>query len=235
MVRENPTWGQMRVAAELSLKLGISVSSRTVRNYWPENLQPSSGASGQRWATFIKKHAKAIVACDFVVSVTARFRILYVFVLMEVGSRKLLHVNATLHPTSSWTLQQLREAIPSDHGYRWLIHDRSGIFSTELDRSVDALGVAILKSPVRAPKANVYCERLIGSLRRECLGAKRTNRMTLRLKIICRRDCTAALRQNYIRALTGPQCKCDTQNPTLDFGSLTSVLLTAADASTPCA
>jgi transposase InsO family protein len=106
---------------------------------------------------------------DFVVAVTLRFRILYVFVVMEVRSRKLLHVNATPCPTSSWTLQQLREAIPSDHGYRGLIHDRSGVFSEDLDRSIEALGIEVLKTPVRAPKANAYCERLIGSLRRECL------------------------------------------------------------------
>src|SRR5579864_7909859 len=80
MVRENPSWGQARVAVEPSLKLGISVSPRTVRNYWPENLPPSRGPSGQRWATFFRNHAKAIVACDFVLAVTARFRILYVFV-----------------------------------------------------------------------------------------------------------------------------------------------------------
>ena len=126
MARENPTWGQARVAAELALKLGLCVSPRTVRACWPVDLKPNRSTS-QRWMTFVRNHAKAIVACDFVVTVTARFRILYVFVVMEVGSRKLLHVNATPHPTASWTLQQLREAIPSDHDYRWLIHDRSGL------------------------------------------------------------------------------------------------------------
>jgi putative transposase len=114
MARENPTWGQARVAAELALKLGISVSPRTVRAYWPEDLKPN-GKRSQRWMTFVRNHAQAIVACDFVVTVTAGFRILYVFVVIEIGSRKLLHVNVTPHPTSSWTLQQLREAIPSDH------------------------------------------------------------------------------------------------------------------------
>jgi putative transposase len=169
MVRENPTWGQARVASELAIKLGISVSPRTVRAYWPEELEPDRRASSQRWMTFVRNHAKAIVACDFVVAITARFRIVYVFVVMEIGSRKLLHVNATAHPTASWTLQQLREAIPSDHCYRGLIHDRSGIFSTEFDRSIEALGVKALKTPIRAPQANAYCERLTGSLRRECL------------------------------------------------------------------
>jgi len=169
MVLENPTWGEARISSELALKLGISVSPRTVRAYWPEDLSPNRGPSSQRWMTFVRNHAQAIVACDFVVAVTLRFRILYVFVVMEVGSRKLLHVNATPHPTSSWTLQQLREAIPSHHRYRWLIHDRSGIFSEDLNHSVETLGIEVLKTPVRAPKANAYCERLIGSLRRECL------------------------------------------------------------------
>lgn len=169
MVLENPTWGEVRVSAELALKLGIFVSPRTVRAYWLENRNPSRGPSSHRWMTFVRNQSQAIVACDFVVAMTLRFRVLYVFVVMEVGSRKLIHVNATPHPTSSWTLQQLREAIPSDHGYRWLIHDRSGIFSEDLNHCVETLGIEVLKTPVRAPKANAYCERLIGSLRRECL------------------------------------------------------------------
>jgi putative transposase len=168
MARENPTWGQARVAAELALKLGISLSPRTVRAYWPEDMRPN-GRRSQCWMTFVRNHAQAIVACDFVVTVTASFRILYVFVVMEIGSRKLLHVNVTPHPTSSWTLQQLREAIPSDHAYRWLIHDRSGIFTADLGHALETMGIGVLKTPVRAPKANAYCERLIGSLRRECL------------------------------------------------------------------
>jgi transposase InsO family protein len=169
MVRQNPTWGEARVASELALKLGIRVSPRTVRAYWPQDLSPNRGHPSQRWMTFVRNHGKAIVACDFVIAVTFSFRILYIVVVMEVGSRRILQVNVTSHPTSSWTLQQLREASPSDHSYRWLIHDRSGIFSEALDRDVKTLGVNVLKTPIRAPKANAYCERLIGSLRRECL------------------------------------------------------------------
>jgi len=106
MARENPTWGEERIANEVSLKLGIRVSPRTVAKYL-EGGQPR-GCSGQRWSTFVRNHAKAIVVCDFFVSVTASFRILYVFVAMEVGSRRVLYCNVTQHPTAEWTTQ-LRE------------------------------------------------------------------------------------------------------------------------------
>ena len=152
------------------MKLGICVSPRTIRNYWPDDVEPQNKPiSSHRWTTFVRNHAHVILACDFLVAVTARFRLVYVFVLMEVGSRKLLHVNATSHPTAAWTLQQFLEAIPGDHPYSWVIHDRSGIFSRELDQAVRSLGVEAMKTPVGAPKANAYCERLIGTMRRECL------------------------------------------------------------------
>jgi putative transposase len=120
MAQENPTWGQARVSAELSVKLGIYISPRTVRAYWP----PEPDGRGHRrtfsqnWRTFVRNHAQSIVACDFLVVVTARFRTLYVFLLMEVGTRRIVHCNVTAHPTAPWTLQQLREAVPSDHSYR---------------------------------------------------------------------------------------------------------------------
>jgi len=171
MAQENPIWGQARVAAELSIKLGIDVSPRTVRAYWfPEPERRGHGTtSSQNWRTFVRNHAQSIVACDFLVVVTARFRTLYVFLLMEVGTRRILHCNVTAHPTAAWTLQQLREAIPSDHSYRFLIRDRDSIFSAEVDRQLKAFRVRVLHTPVRAPKANAYCERLVGSIRRECL------------------------------------------------------------------
>jgi putative transposase len=123
----------------------------------------------QRWMTFVRNHAKAVVACDFFVVVTARFRILYVFVIMELATRRILHHNVTAHPTSEWTLQQFREALPGDHPYRFLIHDRDSIFSRELDKEVTGMGVRVLRTPVRSPKANSLCERFGGTLRRECL------------------------------------------------------------------
>ena len=112
---------------------------------------------------------KVMVACDFFVVITAAFRTLYVFVVIEIGSRKILHQNVTAHPTAEWTLQQLREALPGDHPYRFLIHDRDSIFAKDVDQGLANLGVRVLRTPVRAPKANAVCERVGGSLRRECL------------------------------------------------------------------
>src|SRR5712692_8428737 len=171
MARENPTWGQERIANELLLKLGLRVSPRTVRKYMPKRLDPGPGQciSSQRWRTFVRNHAQAIVACDFCVVVTATFRLFYVFVVMEHATRRILHCNVTAQPTAHWTLQQLREAIPADHGYRFLLHDRDSIFSQQFDRSVRNLGLRVLKTPLQSPQTNALCERLIGTLRRECL------------------------------------------------------------------
>jgi putative transposase len=168
---ENPTWGEERMANELLLKLGLRVSPRTVRKYLPMYLDQGRAkrASSQRWRTFVRNRAQAIIAYDFCLVVTATFRLLYVFVVMEHATRRILHTNATAHPTAQWTLQQLREAIPADHAYRCLIHDRDAIFSQERDRRVCHLGVRALNTPVRYPQANALCERLLGTLRRECL------------------------------------------------------------------
>ncbi len=171
MATSNVTWGEERNAHELVVKLGIRVSPRTVRKYMPTQDDSDRGArhSSQRWATFVRNHANAIVAADFVTVVTARFRFLYVFVVMEVGTRKILHINLTSHPTAEWTLQQFREAIPCEHDYRFVIVDRDGKFSEDLRRSVRSMGVRVLRTPRMAPQANAYCERLLGTTRRECL------------------------------------------------------------------
>jgi putative transposase len=118
---------------------------------------------------FYSNHAEAIVACDFFVSMAATFRVLYVFVAMEIDSRRILHFNVTSHPTAEWTVQQFREFLAFDHPYQFVIHDRDSIFSTRLDAALESFGVQVLRTPVRAPKANAFCERLIGTIRRECL------------------------------------------------------------------
>jgi transposase InsO family protein len=95
--------------------------------------------------------------------------VLYVFVIMEVRCRRIRHFNVTAHPTAEWTLQQFRDAISGEEPYRYLIHGRDSIYSPELDSALKAMALRILKTPFRAPQANAYCERLVGSIRRECL------------------------------------------------------------------
>jgi hypothetical protein len=107
---ENPSWGEERIANELLLKIGIRVSPRTVNKYLPR--RPQGRPRGDlRWSTFLRLHAQGIIACDFFVAITGTFRLLYVFVVIEHHSRRLIHCNVTAHPSAAWTLQQLREAV----------------------------------------------------------------------------------------------------------------------------
>jgi putative transposase len=185
MACENPTWGEERIANELLLKLGLRVSPHTVRKYLPKHLGHGRGkrAPSQRWRTFVRNHAQAIIACNFCLVVTATFRLLYVLVIMEHASRRILCADVTSHPTAAWTMQLLREAIPTDHTYRFLIHDRDSIFSRDLDQRLRHLGLRVLKTPPQSPQANALCERLLGTLRRECL------------------DCLIPLTEHHLRRL----------------------------------
>ena len=168
MALENPRWGEERIANELLLKLVIRVSARTVRKYMPRH--PLGRPRGDlRWSTFLRLHAQGLLACDFCLAITASFRMLYVFVVIEHQTRRLVHCNVTAHPTAAWTLQQLREVVGIDHRYQFLLHDRDCIFSRQLDESIEALGISVLKSAPHCPKMNAICERVIGTLRRECL------------------------------------------------------------------
>jgi transposase InsO family protein len=168
IANENPSWGEERIANELLLKIGIRVSPRTVNKYLPR--RPRGRRRGDlRWSTFLRLHAQGIIACDFFVAVTATFRLLYVFVVIEHHSRRLIHCNVTARPSADWTLQQLREAVGFEERYAYLLHDRDRIFAKHLDESIGRLGVKVLKSPPRSPMANALCERVIGTIRRECL------------------------------------------------------------------
>jgi transposase InsO family protein len=135
----------------------------------PTDNGPDGWRTDQGWMTFVRNHAEAVVTCDFFTVVTATFKVFYVFVVVEHATRRILHFNVTEHPSASWTLQQLREAIPADHLYRFLIRDRDAKFSSQLDKFISRLQLQILKTPVRSPKANAVCERTIGTIRWECL------------------------------------------------------------------
>ena len=122
MSRGNVLWGEERIANELLLKLGIRISPRTVRKYMPRR-PPGRPRGDLRWSTFLRNQATAILACDFFVTVTATFRMLYVFVVIEHGTRRLAHVDVTTHPSAAWTLQQLRVVIADANAHRYLILD----------------------------------------------------------------------------------------------------------------
>ena len=169
MAVANPTWGEERIAAELWLKLGIRVSPRTVRRYLPSGGGAGTRPISHQWTTFVRNHARAVLACDFFGAVTVRFRLLHVFVVLEVGTRRIVHWNVTEHPTAEWTQQQFRMVAPGDQPYRFLIHDRDSVFSPAIDEMLTSTGLTVLKTPVRSAQANAHCERLIGTIRRECL------------------------------------------------------------------
>jgi putative transposase len=168
MAAANGTWGEERIAAELLVKLGIRVSPRTVRRYMPSR-PPRARQGTQAWSIFVRNHARSVLASDFFVVVTATFRVIYVSVVLEVGTRRILHWNVTEHPTADRTAQQFRMIVPGDQGHRFVNHDRDAIYSQGVDRTLEAMGLVVLKTPARVPQANTFCERLIGTIRRECL------------------------------------------------------------------
>jgi transposase InsO family protein len=169
MAAANCTWGEERIASELLVRLGIGVSPRTVRRSMPSGSGSNRGPGSQAWRTFVLNHARSVLACDFFVTVTAGFSLLYVFVVLEVGTRRILHWNVTDHPTAEWTAQQFRMVVSGDPSHRFVLHDHDSIYSEGVDRTISAMGLTVLKTPVRAPQANAFCERLIGTIRRECL------------------------------------------------------------------
>ncbi len=164
MAQENRLWGAERIRGEL-LKLGIKVSKRTIQRYMPNKRRKSN----QSWATFLRNHATEIWACDFTVVHDLFFRPTYIFIIIELHTRRILHTAVTLAPTDAWTAQQLREATPWGQGPKYLLHDRDRKYGRKFAAVAAGAGIQELKSPIRAPKANAICERIIGSLKRECL------------------------------------------------------------------
>jgi putative transposase len=164
MARDNPTWGTPRIQAELRL-LGHEVAEATVAKYRPRHRKPPS----QTWKTFLRNHAGTLASMDFFVVPTVTFHLLYVFVVLSHQRRRVLHFNVTTRPTAAWVSRQLAEAFPFETAPRYLIRDRDGIYGDEVRRCLASLNVEEVVTAPRSPWQNPYCERLIGSLRRECL------------------------------------------------------------------
>lgn len=168
LVREmsltNPGWGAPRIHGEL-MKLGIDIGETTVAKYMVRPRRPSS----QAWKTFLKNHMQQLVSVDFFVVPTSTFRLLFVFLVVSHDRRRIVHFGVTSHPTSEWTAQQLRHAFPWDTAPRFLLRDRDSCYGEAFPQTARNMSIEEILSAPRSPWQNAYVERLIGSIRRECL------------------------------------------------------------------
>ena len=164
MSQSNPLWGAPRVHGEL-MKLGISVSQATVSKYMVCHRKPPS----QNWRSFLDNHVKDLASSDFFTLPTVTFRILFVFIVLRHGRRRIVHFNVTEHPSAEWTAQQMVDAFPWDSAPRYLLRDRDQIYGAYFDRRVEGLGVEQVRTAPRSPWQNPFVERVIGTIRRDCL------------------------------------------------------------------
>lgn len=162
MSRENPLWGSPRIQKELAL-LGHVVGQTTVEKYMIR-----APRKGGNWRSFIQRHMDVTAACDFFVVPTLTFKRLFCLVVLSHDRRRIAHINVTANPTAEWTAQQIVEAFPGDTAPRFLIHDRDGIYGDAFRRKVKAMGIRAVQTGRKMPMMNAYCERVIGTIRREC-------------------------------------------------------------------
>ena len=165
LATDNEGWGAPRIHGEL-LKLGFAVAQSTVAAWMPKHSSPRKPPS-QTWRTFLKNHLSESAAMDFFVIPTATFQLLYGFVILAHDRRRVLHIAVTSHPTAEWVSRQLREAFPFDSAPRFLHRDRDGIYGHAVTATIKAMGIEEVVSAPRSPWQNPYCERVIGTLRRE--------------------------------------------------------------------
>jgi transposase InsO family protein len=165
MSRENLTWGAARIVSELTL-LGYDAAEATVAKYMIRPRKPPS----QTWRTFLDNHVPDIAACDFFTVPTVTFRVLDVFIVLRHDRRQVVHFNVTSNPHAEWTAQQIVNAFPYDETPRFLLRDRDGIYGDYFKNRVKGVGIDEVLIASRSPWQNPYCERIIGSIRRECLN-----------------------------------------------------------------
>jgi transposase InsO family protein len=168
MTLENPLWSRRRIASELA-KLGYAVDKETVAKYMPKPAQRPRNPPSQTWKTFLRNHLAGTIAIDFLTVPTVTFNVLYVFFVLSLERRRVLHVNVTAHPYATWAAQQIVEAIGAELVPARLIRDRDAIFGAEFDARVNNLGVRQTRISPRSPWQNGYAERWVGTLRRELL------------------------------------------------------------------
>jgi transposase InsO family protein len=161
---ENPLWGAPRIHGEL-LKLGFEVAQSSVAKYMVKRREPPS----QGWRTFLRNHASEIAAMDLFVVPTIGFDLLYAFVIVRIDRRDLVWINVTKNPTAEWVARQITEAFPWDGAPGYMIRDRDRIYSTIVTRRLRAMGIRDKPTAPVSPWQNGFAERLIGSIRRECL------------------------------------------------------------------
>ena len=164
MSTANPIWGAPRIHGELQ-KLGIEISQATVSKYVVRHRKPPS----QTWRTFLENHLGSLVSVDFFVVYTVLFKVLFVFVVLAHERRRVVHINVTDTPTAQWTAQQLVEAFPWQTAPRYLLRDRDAVYGVAFSRRAQSMGIHEVRTAARSPWQNPYVERLIGTLRRECL------------------------------------------------------------------
>ena len=165
MSLENPLWGAPRIHGEL-LKLGFAVAQSSVAKYMARR---SSDPSGQSWATFVRNHAPQIAAMDLFVAPTIGFDLLYALIIVQLDRRELVWVNVTAHPTAEWIARQITEAFPWNEAPRYLIRDRDRTYGSVVRRRLRAMGIRDKPISAGSPWQNCFAERLIGSIRRECV------------------------------------------------------------------
>jgi hypothetical protein len=166
MAQANVTWGAPRIHGEL-LKLGIDISERSVSRFMPPT--PRKPPS-QTWRTFLDNHFDSLASIDFFAVPTATFRVLFVFFILLHDRRRVVHFNITEHPGAAWTAQQIIEAFPEDTAPRYMMRDRDGIYGDYFCRRVEGMAVEQVLTAPQSPWQNPYAERLVGSVRRECLN-----------------------------------------------------------------
>jgi transposase InsO family protein len=168
MARENPLWSRRRIAGELA-KLGHSVDKDTVAKYMPKPTRQPRRPPSQTWKTFLRNHLAGTIAIDFLTVPTVTFNIVYVFFVLSLERRRVLHVNVTAHPYAAWAALQIVEAISADFVPGYLVRDRDGIYGAAFDTRVDHLGIEQVKIAPRSSWQNGCAERWVGTLRRELL------------------------------------------------------------------